>query len=74
MTSLHLDKEVLVNITSLRNVIREHLTNLADRFQFYFPAEEDPRKGNGWIRNPFIPLQDDLTGTTLRSTAKYRLQ
>ncbi|XP_076047468.1 SCAN domain-containing protein 3-like [Oratosquilla oratoria] len=47
-----------LDITSLRNVISEHLTNLADRFQFYFPPEEDPRKGNGWTRNPFIPLQD----------------
>uniref|UniRef100_A0A0L8I7Q5 DUF4371 domain-containing protein n=1 Tax=Octopus bimaculoides TaxID=37653 RepID=A0A0L8I7Q5_OCTBM len=50
-----------LNITSLRNVIREHLMNLADRFQIYFPAEEDPRRGNGWIRNPFIPLQDDFS-------------
>ncbi|CAM4588704.1 unnamed protein product [Lepidochelys olivacea] len=35
--------------------------NLAERFEFYFPAEEDPRKGTGWVRNPFIPLKDDLT-------------
>ena len=30
-------------------LIREHLTNVSHRFQLYFPAEEDPRKGNGWI-------------------------
>jgi len=53
-----------LNVTSLRNVIREHLTNLAERFQHYFPEEEDPRKGNEWIRNPFMPLRDDL-GVTM---------
>jgi hypothetical protein len=52
-----------VNVTSIRNVISDHLTNLAERFEFYFPAEEDPRKGTGWIRNPFIPLKDDSTVT-----------
>jgi hypothetical protein len=34
-----------INVTSIRNVISDHLTNLAERFEFYFPAEEDPRKG-----------------------------
>ena len=48
-----------LDITSLPNVISEHLTNLPDWFQFYFPAE-DPQKGNGWTRNPLIPLQDNL--------------
>jgi hypothetical protein len=28
-----------VNVTSIRNVIGDHLTNLAERFEFYFPAE-----------------------------------
>ncbi|KAI0980586.1 hypothetical protein GJ496_006406 [Pomphorhynchus laevis] len=54
-----------LNIVSLRKVIEEHLINLADRFQHYFPAEEDPRIGNGWIRNPFIPLRDDFVGSVL---------
>ena len=49
-----------LNIVSLRNVIKEHLINLADRFQHYFPAEEDPRIGTGWIRNPIMPLRDDF--------------
>ena len=48
-----------LNIVSLQIVIKEHLINLADRFQQYFPAEEDPRIGTGWIRNPFMPLRDD---------------
>ena len=38
-----------LNIKYLLNCDREHLTNLADKFQFYFPAK-DPRKGNGWAR------------------------
>ncbi|KAI0978254.1 hypothetical protein GJ496_004256 [Pomphorhynchus laevis] len=54
-----------LNILSLRKVIKEHLINLADRFQHYFPAEEDPRIGNGWIINPFIPLRDDFVGSVL---------
>ena len=49
-----------INIVSLRNVIKEHLIILADRFQLYFPAEEDQRIGTGWIRNPFMPLRDDF--------------
>ncbi|CAM2113143.1 unnamed protein product [Caretta caretta] len=52
-----------LDVTSLRSVISEHLMNLAEHFEFYFPAEEDPWKGTGWIRNPFIPLKDDLTVT-----------
>ncbi|CAM5130319.1 unnamed protein product [Natator depressus] len=53
-----------LDVTSLRKVISEHLTNLAERFEFNFPAEEDPQKGTGWIQNPFIPLKDDLIVTT----------
>ena len=40
------------------------MTNLEERFQHYFPEEEDPQKGNEWIRNPFMPLRDDL-GVTM---------
>ena len=52
-----------LDIASLQNVISQHLTNLTERFEFYFPAEEDPRRGTGWIRNPFTTLKDDLTVT-----------
>ena len=47
--------------TSLRNVTGEHLKTLVQRFEFYFPKEQDPRKGNGWICNPFLPLKDNLS-------------
>ena len=30
-------------------------------FQFYFPTEDDPRKGTAWIRNPFLPIKDRIT-------------
>jgi hypothetical protein len=39
------------------------LTNLIDRFEFYFPTEDDPRIGTGWIRNPFIASKARLTVT-----------
>ncbi len=55
------DSDEDLNVSALRNDIGEHLTNLAERFQHYFPEEEDPRKGNAWIRNPFMPLRDDLS-------------
>lgn len=42
-----------LNVTSIKNVIHEHLANLTERFEFYFPTEEDPRKENGWVRNPY---------------------
>ena len=31
----------------------KHLTNFIDRIQQYFPEQNDSRKGNEWIRNPF---------------------
>lgn len=50
----------MLDVSSLRKVITEHLTNLIDRFEVYFPREEDPRIGTGWIRNPFIASTADL--------------
>jgi hypothetical protein len=46
-----------LNIASLGNIISEHLSNLTERFESYFPKEEDSRKENVWVRNPFVPLQ-----------------
>jgi hypothetical protein len=45
-----------------RNIISEPLTNLIERFELYFPTEEDPRKENIWTRNPFVPFTGDLPG------------
>ena len=46
---------------SLQNVVSEHLKNLAERFELYFPEKDDPRNGNAWIRNPFMSINDNLT-------------
>ena len=42
-----------LDATSLRNVTGEHLKSLVERFEFYFPKEQVPRNGNGWICIPF---------------------
>jgi hypothetical protein len=49
-----------LNIASLGNIISEHLSNLTERFESYFPKEEDSRKENVWVRNPFVPITVDL--------------
>lgn len=36
-----------LNVSSVQNVVSEHLTNLAHRFEIHFPVEEDTRKGTG---------------------------
>ncbi|XP_003801892.1 SCAN domain-containing protein 3 isoform X1 [Otolemur garnettii] len=56
-----------LDIVYLRKVISEHLTNLLECFEFYFPSKEDPRIGNSWIQNPFLSSKDNLNLTvTLR--------
>ncbi|XP_004441803.1 PREDICTED: SCAN domain-containing protein 3 [Ceratotherium simum simum] len=52
-----------LDITHLRKVINEHLTNLLDCFELYFPSKEDPRIGNSWIQNPFLSSKDNLNLT-----------
>nr|XP_012321234.1 SCAN domain-containing protein 3 [Aotus nancymaae] len=52
-----------LDIAHLRKVISEHLTNLLECFEFYFPTKEDPRIGNLWIQNPFLSSKDNLNLT-----------
>uniref|UniRef100_F1S1Q2 SCAN domain containing 3 n=1 Tax=Sus scrofa TaxID=9823 RepID=F1S1Q2_PIG len=52
-----------LDIAHLRKVINEHLTNLLDCFELYFPSKEDPRIGNSWIQNPFLSSKDNLNLT-----------
>ncbi|XP_008061971.1 SCAN domain-containing protein 3 [Carlito syrichta] len=52
-----------LDIAHLRKVISEHLTNLLECFEFYFPSNEDPRIGNSWIQNPFLSLKGNLNLT-----------
>ena len=42
-----------LNVKTIQNTTTEHLTNLIDRIQHYFPEQNDPLRGNEWIRNPF---------------------
>ena len=42
-----------LNVKTIQNTTTKHLTNLIDRIQHYFPKQNDPRRGNEWIRNPF---------------------
>ncbi|XP_032254826.1 SCAN domain-containing protein 3 isoform X2 [Phoca vitulina] len=52
-----------LDIAHLRKIINEHLTNLLDYFELYFPSKEDPRVGNSWIQNPFLSPKDNLNLT-----------
>nr|XP_012597542.1 SCAN domain-containing protein 3 isoform X2 [Microcebus murinus] len=52
-----------LDIAYLRKVISEHLTNLLECFEFYFPSKEDPRIGNSWIQNPFLSSKGNLNLT-----------
>ncbi|XP_012501552.1 PREDICTED: SCAN domain-containing protein 3 [Propithecus coquereli] len=52
-----------LDIAYLRKVISEHLTNLLECFEFYFPSKEDPRVGNSWIQNPFLSSKGNLNLT-----------
>ncbi|XP_032126271.1 SCAN domain-containing protein 3 [Sapajus apella] len=52
-----------LDIAHLRKVISEHLTNLLECFEFYFPSKEDPRIGNLWIQNPFLSSKGNLNLT-----------
>ena len=52
-----------LDIAHLQKVVSEHLTNLLDYFELYFPSKEDPRIGNSWIQNPFLSSKDNLNLT-----------
>ena len=42
-----------LNVKTIKNTTTEHSTNLINHIQDYFPEQNDPRRGNEWIRNPF---------------------
>ncbi|XP_058440561.1 SCAN domain-containing protein 3 isoform X2 [Marmota monax] len=52
-----------LDIAHLQKVISEHLRNLLEYLEFYFPSKEDPRIGNSWIQNPFLSSKDSLNLT-----------
>ena len=44
-----------LDVKCVQDTATEHLSNLVERIQHYFPEQKDPRRGNEWIRNPFAP-------------------
>ena len=44
-----------LDVKCVQDTATEHLPNLVERIQHYFPEQKDPRRGNKWIRNPFAP-------------------
>ena len=53
LTSVIGDAGENLNVKTIQNIITEHLINLNDRIQHYFPKQNDQGRGNEWIRNPF---------------------
>ena len=43
-----------LDVKCVQDTATEHLSNLVERIQHYFPEQKD-RRGNEWIRNPFAP-------------------
>ncbi|XP_053431130.1 zinc finger MYM-type protein 6 isoform X1 [Nycticebus coucang] len=48
-----------VNMSSITNIIFEHLEGLSQMFDDCFPPDEDLRSGNFWIINPFKNHQNN---------------
>ena len=44
-----------LDVKCVQDTATEHLSNLVEHIQHYFPEQKDPRRGNEWIRNPFAP-------------------
>ncbi|KDR08680.1 Zinc finger MYM-type protein 6, partial [Zootermopsis nevadensis] len=59
-----------INQKVIFNIISQHLRALAENFNNYFPENEDPRKGNLWINNPFL---EDIKSCALDLHEKEKL-
>ena len=42
-----------LDVKTIQNITTEHLTNLMDCIQHFFPEQNDPRRNNKWIENLF---------------------
>ena len=57
-----------LDVKCVQDTATEHLSNLVERIQHYFPKLKDSRRRDEWIRNPFAPtvnikklnISDDL--------------
>ena len=59
-----------VNCKELLSIVSQHLKELANSFDLYFPKHEDPRRGNLWVNNPFI---EDVNSCDLNPHEKESL-
>lgn len=68
MTAFTLTNDLLAEDISLLDYIQpivlEHIQQLIQKFQSYFPAEIDPRSFYLWVENPFLNITEphSLTG------------
>ena len=60
LTSVIENAEENFNVKIIQNTTTKHLTNLIDRIQHYFSEQNDPRRRNEWIRNPFESSVEEL--------------
>ncbi|XP_044300501.1 transcription intermediary factor 1-beta isoform X6 [Varanus komodoensis] len=59
-----------VNRKLIFNIISQHLKALVQNLNQYYPENEDPRKGNLWINNPFM---EDVNSCALNLHEKQKL-
>ena len=59
-----------INYKEVLNILSQHLKQLANNFDHYFPADEDPQHGNLWINDPFI---QDMNSCNLDAHEKESL-
>lgn len=48
---------------SFTQLVHDHLLQLSEEFEHYFPIAKDPRLGKEWIRNPFVNKPGESTLT-----------
>ena len=54
---------------SFSQLVRDHLSQLSEEFEHYFPTTKDPQTGEEWIDDPFVNKPGELTLFVLGSTA-----
>lgn len=58
------------DLSPMRKLMREHLSQTLLKFEEYFPSRSDPRTGKQWMRDPFTTAETD---STLSSTLEDKL-
>ena len=50
---------------SFSQLVHDHLSQLSEDFEHYFPTTKDPQTGKEWIRDPFVNKPGELTLSVL---------